>query len=416
VAAIAALVLAVGPLLPVAALAAEPVAAEPDVVFEVMTTAVGLSLSSTQRPAASVVTGGLVDSSTGYSSSAVSSAGASASASAAFYPGDLVATGPALLCSEFLPCPVEPPTYPRRAQASWPERPSATADSPAPAGTARASARELTTEGATELSRVAPSGTPVVVSVGAQQTSTRSWADTAGGHVRSSSTLHDVVVGPLRIAVLTALDAVDVAPSGRVSDHPRVELAGVTFAGLAASVDSDGVHVLGVGQSLPDRQLAENGVTIRALGASRTDGTGAARSTAGGLQVTFSVPVQGVPPIVPGLPSADRSYLGSLTIGGVGAAVAVGAPGAPLLDALPVPPPSSLAARLFPPAAPGRPSTSASGPHVVSVDQPAVVVPLAGGRRSTLPQPDLTVVALVLAVVPTSALLAWRLVAMRRMR
>jgi hypothetical protein len=384
-------------------------AAEPTTVFEVLTTAVGVSVSSTQRPAASVVTGGLVDSSAGYSSSALSSAGASATAAAAFYPGDLVSSGPALLCSQFLPCPVPPPAYPLLAQASWPERPAASADSPAPAGTAHATAAAEATSGTTELASSTAPGTPVVVSIGSQSTRTRAWADSTGAHVRASSALHDVVVGPLRIALVKATDEVDVTAGGTVTDRPRIELAGVTFAGLAASIDENGVHVLGVSQSLPAGVLSEHGVDVRAIGTTKSDTAGAARSTAGGLQVTFSVPVQGVPPAVPGLPGANRSYLGQLTIGGVGAAVAVGAPDTPLLAALPAPPPGSLAARLLPTTPldgpPGAARSSGTG-TTAGADRPAL--PVARGRR-TFPQPDLSVLALLLAVVPMSLLLGWRL-------
>jgi hypothetical protein len=397
------LLLACGSVVPTAA-----VGAEPTVVYEIVTTAVGVSVSSTQRPAASVVTGGLVDSSTGYSSSALSSAGASASASAAFYPGDLVASGPTLLCSEFLPCPVSPPAYPLLAQASWPERPAASADSPAPVGSASAAAHQLATDGRTQLTRESAPGTPVVVATGAQTTTTRAWADDAGGHVRSSSTLHDVVVGPLRIAVLTVTDDVAVTPAGRVTDRPKVELGGVTFAGVAASIDDEGVHLVGVSEPLPTQAFAEHGVSVRALGTTRTDGKGAARSTAGGLQLTFTAPVQGVPPVVPGLPSVDRSYLGSVTIGGVGAAVGVGAPGEPLLAALPAAPASSLDARLLPAKQLGTSPLPAGGATSLPAGARATAVAAAPRHRPVLPQADLRWLAFALAVVPTSLLIGWR--------
>src|SRR3954471_19239420 len=214
-------------------------------VYEVVATAVGAVTSSTQRPAASVVTGGLVDSTVGYASSALSSAGASASAAAAFYPGDLVATGPALLCSEFLPCPFTPPAYPLLAEASYPERPAGSADSSAPIGTAKALAHEEATDGTAETTKASAPGTPVAVTVGAQITSTRAWVDTTGAHVRSRSALHDVVVGPLHIASLRVADDVDVPLQGRPVDRPQVVVTGVTVAGQEASIDQTGVHLLG---------------------------------------------------------------------------------------------------------------------------------------------------------------------------
>jgi hypothetical protein len=402
-AALAALLLAVAPL--------APAAADSTSVYEVLTTAIGVSVSSTQHPAASIVTGGLVDSSAGYSSSAISSAGASATAAAAVYPGDLVASGPALLCSQFLPCPVDPPSYPLLAQASWPERPDASAGSATPVGTAHASAGANRTEGVTEVVGASAPGTPILISVGSQSTRTRAWADDAGAHVRASSTLQDVVVGPLHIAVVAATDDVDVAPSGRVTDRPRIQLSGVTFAGLTASVDGDGVHVLGVSQSLPARTLSEQGVDVRAIGTTKTDATGAARSTAGGLQVTFSVPVQGVPPVVPGLPGANRTYLGQATIGGVGAAVAVGASDGPLLSVLPAPAPGSLAERLMPARRLGGTTGATSESAATTIPGAAPVAVATPPRRSTLPQPDLRLLALLLGVVPTSLLVGWRLAA-----
>ena len=383
-------------------------------VFEVLTTAVGVSADSTQRPAASIVTGGLVDSTLGYASSAVSSAGASESAAAAFYPGDLVATGPALLCSQFLPCPLTPPAYPLLAQASYPERPTGAADSSSPVGTARASAHEQSTEGSADVSSGAVPGVPV--SVGVQTTQTRAWVDAAGAHVRSRTTLHGVAVGPLVIASLDAADDIDVALSGRVTDRPRVALAGITVAGQAAGIDQDGVHLLGIHQGASVPALAAQGIEVRSLGIAKSDAAGAARSTAGGIRVTFTVPVRGVPAVVPGVPGVNRNYLGSLVIGGVGAAVAVGAPGGPLLSALPAPAPTSLAALLLPPAhtAPTAPgSASAAEPFVSPISAPR----MATRSRSPFRQPDLALVALVLAVVPTALLGGWRAtVSVRRRR
>ena len=120
--------------------------------------------------------------------------------------------------------------------------------------------------------------------------------------------------------------------------------------------------------------------------------------------------------MVPGAPSLNRNYLGSIVIGGVGAAVAVGAPGGLLLSALPVPAPTSLAALLLPaghtsPTAPG--STSAAEPFVSPVTTPRSVA----RNRSPFRQPDLALVALVLAVVPTALLGGWRAtVSLRRRR
>jgi hypothetical protein len=228
--------------------------------------------------------------------------------------------------------------------------------------------------------------------------------------------LHEIVIGPLRIAALEAGDDVDVARSGQVTDRPRVQLTGVTVAGQAAAIDQDGVHVLGVHQSASAPALSQQGIDVRLLGGTRSDATGAARSTAGGLRVSFTAPVRGVPAVVPGAPGANRSYLGSVLVGGVGAAVAVGSPGGALLSVLPPAAPTSLAARLLP--ARSLPAGQPSAALVTGVGDPSVATaPAAARRHAALPQPDLAVLALALALVPTGLLAAWRLgVAVNRRR
>jgi hypothetical protein len=409
VAVLAVLLLSLVPVGPVAQAGTTPA------VFEVVTTAVGVVASSTQRPAQSVVTGGLVDSTIGYASSALSSAGASASAAAAVYPGDLVATGPALLCSQFLPCPLTPPAYPLLAQASYPERPSASADSPAPVGAARALAGEQSTDGSAQVSKATVPGAPVTVSVGAQVTTTRAWVDTAGAHVRSRSDLHNVVIGPLEVGSLRVTDDVDVPPDGRPTDRTQVAVADVTVAGQAASIDDQGVHVLGVHQAAAVPALTQQGLDVRLIGTDRADAVGAARSTAGGLRVTVSVPVRGVPAVVPGAPGANRTYLGTLVVGGVGAAVALGTADGPLLSALPPAAPSSLAAVLLPSRNVPGVAAGAALPGAMSPGGVAVAPAPLASRRRLLPDPDLRTVALMMAVVPPGLLLLWRgLVAVRR--
>jgi hypothetical protein len=383
-------------------------------VFELVTTGVGVAASSTQRPAASVITGGLVDATLGYSSSALSSAGASASDAAAFYPGDLVATGPSLLCSQFLPCPVTPPDYPLLAQASYPERPSGSADSPAPAGTAHALAGESSTDGVAELSSATAPGAPVTVSVAAESVSTRSWVDGTGAHVRSRSVLHDVVIGALHVATIDAVDDVDVRVAGQLSDRPRITITGVTVAGQAAAVDQDGIHLLGVHQPAAVPVVAGQGVEVRTIGVDRADTAGAARSSAGGLRVTFSVPVSGVPAVVPGAPGVNRVYVGSLVVGGVGAAVAAGGADDALLASLPTPDTSSLTAALLPARDLGTQPAGAATQRRATAPVTAAPPTLAARVRDLLPQADLTTLALVLAIVPPSLLLLWRWLVLAR--
>jgi hypothetical protein len=371
--------------------------------YDVSATAVGVAVQSSQRPAASVVTAGLVDTTAGYASSALSSYGAAAARAAVLYPGDLVAGGPALLCANVFPCPAAPPDYPLLADAAYPSRPTASAG---PTGAGSASARAASRETrATAYAASAAVPAPVAVRVGAATVSTRTWVDGTGAHGLSRSSLLDVTIGPLRIAALEALDAVDVSTTGVVRDRPTLTLTGVTLAGQPASVDDRGVHVAGQDQALPDRALAAQGLAVRLLSTSRQDVRGAARSAAAGLLVSFSAPVSGAPQ-VPGVPSANRSYLGSALIGGAGAAVAAAALPSLALPELPPPAPGSASALLPPPRL--LPSVPAPG------DRPGATgpapAPVLGVRRvaSWLPLPDLQAVALVLLVVPLALLVEWR--------
>lgn len=385
--------------LPSSALAAAPSGAPGS--FDLTATAVGIAVQSTQSPASSIVTAGLVDATVAFSSSSLSSYGASETRAAAVYPGDLVAGGPALLCAELFPCPVAPPDYPLLADAVHPTRPSATAPA------ASAEARQWSTSGAASSGDVAEP-TPVTIRVGASSASTRLWVDGRGAHALSRSSLHDVSVGPLHIAALEAVDVIDVSATGAVRDHPRLTVSGVTFAGQAASLDDRGVHVAGQDAALPNQALAQQGLTARLLFTSRQDARGVARSAAAGLHLTFSVPVSGAPQ-VPGAPSLNRTYLGSVLIGGAGAVVAAAELPALDLPQLPPAPSGSASAAVLPgagplPAAP----LPADGSRAPSVSADPAARPAARPVAYWLPMPDLGAVALLLMVVPLGLLVVWR--------
>lgn len=373
--------------------------------YDVSATAVGVALQSTQQPAASVVTAGLVDSTAAYSSSALSSYGTAAARAAAVYPGDLVAGGAALLCANLLPCPVTPPDYPLLADATYPSRPSASAGAPAGgSASARAAPYETTgTAAATAFSAPAP----VVLRIGAATATTRTWVDAAGAHALSRSVLHDVTIGPLVIAALEAVDAVDVTAAGQVRDHPLLTLSGVTLAGVPASVDDRGVHVAGQDQALPDRTLAQQGLTARVLTATRQDASGVARSAAAGLLVTFELPLSGAPQL-PGVPSLNRSYLGSALVGGAGAVVAAADLPALELPQLPPPPAGSASAVVLPPTGGSAGPPVLALPAVPRTGQPPVAAPPLRRVVAWLPLPDLQQVALLLLVVPLGLLVLWR--------
>ena len=116
--------------LPVVAVVTPMVLASPahaDVVLQAQTAATAVHVSLTQQPASSLITASAVDDAAAYAAGAFDSTGGSDSQAATFYPGNLVAQGPALFCSQLFPCPAAPPDYPLLADASYPRRTQAQA-------------------------------------------------------------------------------------------------------------------------------------------------------------------------------------------------------------------------------------------------------------------------------------------------
>jgi hypothetical protein len=371
--------------------------------FELSALAVVVEVSSTQQPAASVITEGLVDATAGYASSALRDGGSAESIAAPLYPGDLVAGGPQLLCQELFPCPVDPPAYPLAADAAYPTQPDARTPGDAGAATATATARPDATSA--RAVAVDVDGLPFTWEAGTA--TTHAWVSPGAAHVRSASVVHDLVIGALHIDLLESSDVVDVTVGGQTVDRPVVLVSGVTLAGEAATIDHDGVHVAGQSAGQTQRSLAQQGLSIKLLGTSRADQAGAARSAAGGLEVTVSQPVSGAPTL-PGLPGLDRVYVATVVFGGVGAVAA--ASSAPDLDVLlpPLPSGNDLLQHLTPPVA-GRPAGWAGNvteplPGVAVPSAPQVLLPVV----HVLPW-DLGLVAAVLATVPPGLLLLWRL-------
>jgi hypothetical protein len=140
------------------------------------------------------------------------------------------------------------------------------------------------------------------------------------------------------------------------------------------------------------------------------------RSAAGGLLVQVSVPVSGVPQLVPGLPGANRRYVGSVLVGGAGAVVAAGSETGLDLALPPLAVPGSPAAYLAPPVTAARPVTAAL-PAARELGQGApVVAPPAVRLPGVLlyPLASVRAVMLALAVVPLLLLASWRLWVHRR--
>ncbi|MFN2539477.1 MAG: hypothetical protein ABR549_15180 [Mycobacteriales bacterium] len=266
--------------------------------YSVTTAGAAVRVLSTQQPAFSIATGDVVDQTLSLVSSSFASSTSEARA-ASYYPGDLLAQAGQLICGQFGPCPVEPPTYPLLAEASWPTVQRSTVD-PAGLGAGTATASASSTGNA--ASTAAAGGASGGLVVGGATSTTSTMARDDGMHVQVATVLHDVSMGPLGIASLRVTDDVLVRPDGRTRSVPHVAAAGVTVAGTPVELGST-----------PLPALAEQGLAVRLVG---TEAAGA-RSGATGVRIDVSVPVQGVGAPVPGLPSLDRTYVGSVVLGQV---------------------------------------------------------------------------------------------------
>lgn len=381
-------------------LSAVPARAAAPESFDLSAVAVVARVSSTQQPAASVITAGLVDVTAGFATSALRDGGSAESLASALYPGDLVSNGPNLLCQELFPCPVAPPGYPLLADAAYPTQPESSATM-GPVS-ARASASAVRTEARADGAAL-PAAAPVTWATA--MSTTRAWVSEGTAHVLAHSALQDVAIGPVRIAALDSTDLVDLPVGRQPVSHPLVTVAGVTVNGQAATLDQKGLHVAGQDVDVTEQELAQQGIAVRLLGQSSTQGVGSARVFAGALEVVLTRPVSGAPS-VPGLPGLDRVYVTTVLLGGTGIAGAASDSGSLALPPVVSGPPSAVA--LLPPVSQRQLVTP---PVAARVEAPRA----SGGPRPLLMRPvalverfDLSDVALALLVLPTSLLLLWR--------
>lgn len=338
------------------ALPAPGSAASPPGGYAATTAGAAVQVVSTQKPAFSIATGDLVDQTLGLVASDFGSSTSEARA-ASYYPGDLVAQAGQLICGQFGPCPFDPPAYPLLAEASWPTVQSAHAGQ----GVATSSASATATSNRAQTTAAGDASGSL--SIGGGTSSTTSTVTAQGLRVEIVSTVHDVSLGPLSVASVQVRDDVLVRPDGTRTSRPRVTATGATVAGTPVELSS-----------VPVPGLAQQGLSVRLVGTS-TEG---ARSGATGLRIDVSVPVQGVGAPLPGLPSLDRTYVGSIVLGQV-SVVASRDEALSLPDVIvPVPPPAGGAG---------------AGPPVVA--PPVGVVPV-GTRRVrpsvAPPQPGVVVV------------------------
>jgi hypothetical protein len=400
--------------------------------FSATTTASAIHVSFTQSPAASIITGSLVNDAAGYATSGFASGGSSQAAAAPLYPGTLVVGGPGLLCTDLFTCPIAPPAYPLLADASYPRSPNARVSTSKPHSVGKvlsvtpslATAHAHTGDNAatTSTGRVSLLGaTRLGVSVGSSEASTRTTTHGDVLRVRVRSAVSDIAVGPLlRIGEIRTTDLLTLRPGHAPVDRPRVTVGQVTVAGQKATITRHGIEAAGhgVGSSLATK-LVRSGVVVRSLGVTRTDHANSARSSAGGVEIDFAAPVKGVPYIpnpLSGLPGLDQipgvdlkgTYLGVIQLGGAGAAGAV-----QHQRGLPALPPASTTGR-----SPHAGTVGHSGAAPASVQPPPSVAPspvVAVAPPSTpatlfssLSRISLMTLYLVLALGTAGLFLAWR--------
>jgi hypothetical protein len=345
--ALRACVAGIGALAPVLVMAP----AHADDYFQAQTTATAIHVTVTQKPASSIITASLFDDAVAYAAGDFDNGGSSEALAASAFPGRLVVQGPQLLCSQVFTCPVQPPAYPLLADASYPRRPRDTARGggrPMGSGpfivtpvSAVAEARAGGNSARTSAGGVSLlAGSPGAVTIGSSRATSTVGTTGSAVHVRLMSVVTDVSIGSaLHIDTIRAVDDIRVRPGHRPVDHPSIAVAGVTFAGQAASIDDRGVHVVGNDGPSVSRRLAQHGIAVRTVGVRRHDTSTGARSDATALGVDVEIPIDGVPYIpnplppfpppfdqVPQLPgvNANGVYVAHVTLGAVGAAVGAG--------------------------------------------------------------------------------------------
>jgi hypothetical protein len=407
-------------------------AARSTTYFSATTTASAIHVSFAQSPADSIITGSLVNDAAGYATSGFDSGGSSDAAAAPLYPGSLVIGGPGLLCTDLFTCPFTPPAYPLLADATYPQTPSARIATTPSKGlgpvlsvTPSTASAHAESSGNTSTTRTGSvsllGGSALGISAGSSSASTRVRTTDTAIRIDVRASVSNISVGPLvHIASVRTSDSLTLGGSQAPVDRPRVTVSGITVGGQRATITATGTHLAGHDLGSLAGRLARSGIQIRTLGIARTDHANSARSSAGGLEIDFTVPVTGIPYIpnplssLPGVgqvPGVDLkgNYIGEVQLGGAGAAGAIQRQ--PDVGALPAPAsttgkaPHSRAARsgANPVADVVAPAADPPPPLVAAAPLPAPSLLLLGLERE-----DLTTLYLVLALGTAMIFLGWR--------
>ncbi len=372
----------------------------------------------------------------GYVTTNFGTTGAADARAASYFPGEGPLAVPGLVCQAAPICgTVPPPDYPLVAEASHPTKPEAKAtvsgdpQSAGPVTTTPGTVAAQASETGAAAQVVADAVAVAPVTVAAVKSTTSQEVKDGVLLLRSEVVLSGVdIAGALRMDEVRSESLVQVMPDRTSKGAAKTTVTGATAGGVPATVSATGVSVAGqgdggaAGKAAQDalNQLATAGVDARVLppAATLTKGRGAAST--GGVLVSIVRDVDGVNPPVPGLPSPNRTYVGSynlatagvsgfaapaatfdtpeppLTVetGGSDVGFAAAEPGtAPAfeagLDA--APDVASLPGEAPPPALPGADSPTAPGSDV-----PPVVAAGSGGPSA----PSLRYLALALLLYP----------------
>lgn len=269
-----------------------------------------------------------------YSTTTFGTTGASSARAASYYPGEGPLAAPALACAAAPVCgAVSPPDYPLIAQAEFPTKPEAKATASGDeqaVGPLTATPGVVTAKASSTgaVARVTASGAGLS-GLTANDVYSSSSQQLQGGAlvVTSEVVLSGVDLGgPLHVDQVRSTSVVRVFPDRVSTGSARTTVSGATVAGLPATISASGVSVQGQGdggaagaaaQTALDA-LKASGVKARVLPPATLLTKGKAAASTGGLVVSLERDVEGVNPPVPGLPSLNRTYVGTFNVAAAG--------------------------------------------------------------------------------------------------
>ncbi|HEX3898810.1 MAG TPA: hypothetical protein VHW74_06525 [Mycobacteriales bacterium] len=350
--------------------------------------AVGAQVAFNIVPGPLPLSGNLVEDDVSFARTLVSTGPQASVQAAPFYPGDTAANLSSLLSSDGIALPI--PNYPLQAFASYPASPKEPANSsfpakePTSASLASASAHASATH-VTAVATIAQLGAGPVTVAKIQSTN-------AVTPATSCLTAHaSTVVQGIDLAGLVHISTLDSTATAQTDGTKAVPVAAVhigpvTVAGLSASIDAQGIHILNkvptvlgltpeLVQDTLDQTFKADGLTVRLLEATKSTQGGTAAADSGALVITLSHAID--IPYLPGEPTVPVPGLGNVPLpSGLYKATVTVTLGASTVQAVATVPPGSVTTPSGVPT-PGISSTGGAPP--ISSSLPP------GGASSTEP-------------------------------